>query len=124
MTDPNGRTPVLRFSFAPRGPYSLAATAARFTRWPEAVDRFDGRTYSRLLPVARRGVLLEARQEGRRAPLRIRLTGEGARDESARQAALRVVAIALGAALDVRPFYRAFRGDALSRARPRSGKRS
>ena len=109
MTDPE----IRRFSYAPRGPYSLAATAARFTRWPEAVDRFDGRTYRRLLPVGRRGVLLEARQEGRRAPLRITLTGEAARTEAAREAALRVVAIGLGAALDVRPFYRAFRGDAL-----------
>ena len=113
MTDPEDRSPTLRFSYEPPGPYSLAATAARFTRWPEAVDRFDGRTYRRLLPVGRRGVLLEARQEGRRAPLRITLTGEAARDEAARLAALRVVAIGLGAALDVRPFYRAFRGDAL-----------
>jgi DNA-3-methyladenine glycosylase II len=105
--------PTLRFSYAPRGPYSLAATAARFTRWPEIVDRFDGGTYRRLLPVGRSAVLLEARQDGRRAPLRVTLTGEAARTEAARQAAIRVVGIGLGAALDVRPFYRAFRGDAL-----------
>jgi DNA-3-methyladenine glycosylase II len=113
MTDPERKTPVLRFSYAPPGPYSLAATAARFTRWPEAVDRFDGETYRRLLPVGRRGVLLEARQDARRAPLSVTLTGDAARGEAARQAALRVVAIGLGAALDVRPFYRAFRGDAI-----------
>jgi DNA-3-methyladenine glycosylase II len=105
--------PTLRFSYAPRGPFSLAVTAARFTRWPEAVDIFDGTAYRRLLPVGRRGVLLEAVQTGRRAPLRITLTGEAARTEAAREAALRVVEAGLGAALDVRPFYRAFRGDAL-----------
>ena len=103
----------LRFSYEPRGPFSLAATAARFTRWPEAVDRFDGTTYRRLLPLGRRGVLLEAMQAGRRAPLSVTLTGEAARTGAAREAALRVVTIGLGAALDVRPFYRAFRGDAL-----------
>jgi DNA-3-methyladenine glycosylase II len=104
---------VHRFSYAPRGPYSLAATAARFTRWPEVVDRFDGTTYHRLLPVGRRGVLLEARQAGRRARLEITLRGEEAGSQAAREAALRVVERGLGAALDVRPFYRAFRGDPL-----------
>lgn len=113
MTDPKRKIPVLGFSYAPPGPYSLAATAARFTRWPEAVDCFDGETYRRLLPVGRRGVLLEARQDGLRGPLSVTLTGDAARGEAARQAALRVVAIGLGAALDVRPFYRAFRGDAI-----------
>jgi DNA-3-methyladenine glycosylase II len=104
-----------RFTFAPRGPYSLAATAERFTRWPEVVDRFDGTTYRRLLPVGRRGVLLEARQLGTisRARLAVRLIGPGARSPEARAAAERVVAIGLGAALDTRPFDRAFRGDRL-----------
>ena len=104
-----------RFAFAPRGPYSLAATAERFTRWPEVVDRFDGTTYRRLLPVGRGGVLLEARQVGTvsRARLAVRLTGAGARSTEARAAAQRVVAIGLGAALDTRPFYKAFRADPL-----------
>ena len=53
---------AVRFSYLPRGPYSLTATAERFTRWPEVVDRWDGETYRRLLPVGRSGVLLEARQ--------------------------------------------------------------
>ncbi|HJW14696.1 MAG TPA: hypothetical protein VJ776_08370 [Thermoanaerobaculia bacterium] len=104
---------VSRFSYAPRGPYSLAATAARFTRWPEIVDRFDGTTYRRLLPVERTGVLLEARQARRRRELLVTLTGDAARTEAAREAAARVIEIGLGAALDVRPFYRSFRGDSL-----------
>jgi DNA-3-methyladenine glycosylase II len=104
-----------RFSYWPRGPYSLAATAARFTRWPEVVDRFDGTTYRRLLPVGRPGVLLEVRQAGTagRAELRVTLAGRTARTAAAREAARRIVEVGLGAALDVRPFYRAFRGDAL-----------
>ena len=104
-----------RFAFNPRGPYSLAATAERFTRWPEVVDRFDGTTYRRLLPIGRGGVLLEARQLGTvaRARLSVRLSGPAARSREARTAAERVVAIGLGAALDTRPFDRAFRSDPL-----------
>ncbi len=102
-----------RFFYAPRGPYSLAATAARFTRWPEVVDRFDGTMYRRLLPVGRRGVLLEAREIGRRPLLQVTLRGDAAGSEAAREAAVRVVETGLGAALDVRPFYRSFRGDPL-----------
>jgi DNA-3-methyladenine glycosylase II len=99
---------TLRFSYRTRGPYSLAATAERFTRWPEIVDRFDGTAYRRLLHVGRGGVLLEVRQAGRGLRLDATLTGEAARSEAARRAAVRVIEIGLGAALDVRPFYRSF----------------
>jgi DNA-3-methyladenine glycosylase II len=106
------------------GPYSLAATASRFTRWPEVVDRFDGTVYRRLLPLGRRGVLLEVRQSGAGASsaLSVRLRGAGAASPAARAAARRVLEVALGARLDTRPFYRAFRrdpliGDALAHAR-------
>ncbi len=104
---------TLRFSYPTRGPYSLAATAARFTRWPEIVDRFDGAIYRRLIPVGRGGVLLEVRQAGRGLRLDATLTGGAARSEAARRAALRVVEIGLGAALDVRPFYRSFEREPL-----------
>jgi DNA-3-methyladenine glycosylase II len=77
------------------------------------VDRFDGSVYRRLLPAGRSGVLLEVRQEGRGPRLEATLTGETAGSETARQAALRILEIGLGAALDVRPFYRAFRTDPL-----------
>ena len=107
--------PRRRFTYTPRGPYSLAETASRFTRWPEAVDRFDGISYRRLLPIGRAGVLLEVRQEGTvsRPQLRVSLEGEAARSAAARRAARRVVEIGLGAGLDARPFYRAFREDPL-----------
>ncbi|HKA36912.1 MAG TPA: hypothetical protein VKH43_08840 [Thermoanaerobaculia bacterium] len=77
------------------------------------MDRFDGTAYRRLLPVGRRGVLLEVRQPDRRPRLEVVLRGEEARSEPARAAALRVLEISLGAGLDVRPFYRAFRDDPL-----------
>ena len=102
-----------RFSYPTRGPYSLAATAERFTRWPEIVDRFDGAIYRRLLPVGRGVVLLEVRQAGRRPWLDATVTGEAASSEAARRAAQRVIEIGLGAALDVRPFYRSFRQEPL-----------
>ncbi|MGE5275598.1 MAG: DNA-3-methyladenine glycosylase family protein [Acidobacteriota bacterium] len=104
-----------RFSYRPLGPYSLAKTASRFTRWPEVVDRFDGAVYRRLLPIGRQGVLLEVRQAGTlaRARLRITLDGPEAASAPARASAIRMIEIGLGAGLDVRPFYRAFARDPL-----------
>ncbi|MFN2385339.1 MAG: DNA-3-methyladenine glycosylase [Thermoanaerobaculia bacterium] len=104
-----------RFVFRPSPPYSLARTAARFTRWPEAVDRFDGRTYRRLLPLGRSGLLVEVSQVGsaRQPALSVRLRGAQAATPAARRAAERVVRIGLGAGLDARPFLHAFRDDAL-----------
>jgi DNA-3-methyladenine glycosylase II len=106
---------TVRFTVDPRRPYSLALTAERYTRFPESVDRFDGRTYRRLLTVGPRTVLLSVEQEGppSRATLKIRLDGSAAGRSESREAALRVVDLALGAASDVGPFYRSHRGDAL-----------
>jgi DNA-3-methyladenine glycosylase II len=106
-----GRSSV-RIPVVPRRPYSLALTAERYTRFPEVVDRFDGGVYRRLLPVGR-GVLLSVEQEGpaSRAVLHAGLEGPDAGSPAARAAALRVVDVALGAAVAVRPFYRAFASD-------------
>jgi len=105
----------VRFLYAPPGPYSLAETASRFTRWPEVVDRFDGEVYRRLLPAGRHTVLLEVRQIGTvaRGRLEVRLHGPADPTAAVRSAARRIVEIGLGARLDVRPFYRAFRNDPL-----------
>ena len=108
-------TEAASFTVAPRGPYSLAQTASRFTRFPEIVDRFDGATYRRLLPVGRRGVLLEVRQAGSiaRPLLLARLEGDEGASDAALVAARRLVAIGLGAGLDTRAFDRKFRSDPL-----------
>lgn len=77
------------------------------------MDRFDGAAYRRLLPAGRRGVLLEVRQPDRKPRLEATLTGEEADSDAARRAARRILEIGLGAGLDARPFYRAFRDDPL-----------
>ncbi|HWZ85122.1 MAG TPA: hypothetical protein VN032_02910 [Thermoanaerobaculia bacterium] len=101
------------FPVVPERPYSLALTAARYARFPELVDRFDGATYRRLLPVGRRGALLSVTQRGApgRAVLAVTLSGAEAESPAAQATARRVVAEALGAAQPVRGFYRAFSGD-------------
>jgi DNA-3-methyladenine glycosylase II len=106
---------LVRLRFRPPGPYSLPLTASRFTRWPEAVDRFDGETYRRLLWVEHRPLFVTVRQSGTvlRPELRILLEGPRAGGEAARRAARRLIEIGLGAALDARPFYTAFRTDPL-----------
>lgn len=104
---------TVRLSFAPHRPYSLALTAERYRRFPEVVDRFDGETYRRLLPIGRGGVLLSLRQQGSpdRAVLEVELSGRAADSPRATSAARRIVDVSLGAAVPVRPFYRAFSGD-------------
>jgi len=104
---------IVRSTLVPERPFSLALTAERYTRFPEVVDRFDGRAYRRLLPVGPGGVLLSVEQEGpaSRAVLQIRLEGAQARSAKAAEAAGRVLQRSLGAATPVSPFYRAHRGD-------------
>ena len=105
----------MRFSVEPAGPYSLARTAARFSRFPEVVDRFDGEAYRRLLLLGRDAVLLTVEQAGppARARLHVTLSGPGADSSAAKSSARGVLARSLGCLLDVRPFYRAFRKDPL-----------
>ena len=97
----------------PERPYALALTAARYARFPEVVDRFDGSAYRRFLPVGRSGALLTVRQEGvpSRAALAWSLEGPAARSPEAAALARRIIGVALGAAQPVRPFYRALRDD-------------
>jgi 3-methyladenine DNA glycosylase/8-oxoguanine DNA glycosylase len=103
----------VRFSVVPQRPYSLALTAERYTRFPEVVDRFDGRIYRRFLPVGRSGALVSVEQVGAaaRAVLDVTLAGPEAGSPAARSAAERIVHVALGAAQPVARFYRDFRSD-------------
>ncbi len=97
----------------PERPYSLALTAARYARFPEVVDRFDGAAYRRFLPVGRSGALLSVRQEGSpaRAALAWSLEGPAAGSPEASHLAQRILHVALGAAQPVRAFYRVLRDD-------------
>ena len=104
-----------RFWIGPSGPYLLSRTAQRYARFPDPVDRFDGRAYRRLLPAGRGTVLVTVEQAGGRdaAKLRVTIEGAAASSKAAEAAARNLVGGALGAAADLRPFYRAARLDPL-----------
>jgi DNA-3-methyladenine glycosylase II len=106
---------LVSYEVTPRRPYSLDRTLERLRRFPELVDRYDEGVYRRLLFVRARPVLLEVEQLGApcRAVLRITLSGNDADTDDARRLADRALERVLGAATDVRPFYRAFRSDPL-----------
>ncbi|HEY6064550.1 MAG TPA: DNA-3-methyladenine glycosylase 2 family protein, partial [Thermoanaerobaculia bacterium] len=103
------------FSIAPPRPYSLPLTARRYSRFPDPVDHFDGKTYRRLLAVGRGAVLATVEQTGgaTNPKLRVTLEGPGADSARARLAAERLVKGALGAGADLRLFSRAARLDPL-----------
>lgn len=104
-----------RIWIEPNGPYSLTRTAQRYARFPDPVDRFDGRAYRRLLPAGRGTVLVTVEQTGGAdaAKLRVTIEGASASSKAAEAAARNLVGGALGAAADLRPFYRAARLDPL-----------
>jgi DNA-3-methyladenine glycosylase II len=105
----------LTFTIRPFVPYSLALTAARYSRFPDPVDRVDGKRYRRLLEVGRGAVLATVEQTGgvSNPKLRVALEGRGADSPRARAAAERLAKGALGAGSDVTLFYRAARLDPL-----------
>lgn len=104
-----------RFWIEPNRPYSLAHTAARYARFPDPVDHFDGSSYRRLLEAGRSVVLVTVEHAGGASAARLRVTLEGpaASSDAAALAARRLVDGALGAGADVAPFYRAARADPL-----------
>jgi DNA-3-methyladenine glycosylase II len=104
----------LTFAIRPARPYSLALTAERFSRFPDAVDLFDGEEYRRLLPL-RPAAVMSVRQEGSptRAALRVSLEGPGAALPVARAAVESVLARSVGAFTEIASFERGFRKDEL-----------
>ncbi len=110
--------PVLHYRITPRLPYSLPRTAARLSAFSEAVDRFDRDSFQRLVFLGRRGLVIEARQQGppSRAELRVKLTWLSSQEpdwKASRRVAAEVLERVLGIGSDVRPFYRAHRQDPL-----------
>lgn len=110
--DRRGSPRPVHFTIIPARPYSLSLTGARYARFPEIVDRFDGGTYRRLIS-GNGGAVLSVRQIGSpaRARLSATLTGPAAKDPRARAAAESLIGGALGAAAEVQPFYRALETD-------------
>jgi DNA-3-methyladenine glycosylase II len=102
---------------APRGAFSLAATAARFARLDDSVSVVENGTFARLVPAGSGHALVRVAQEGPASRARLRVSIEGARDEAAAQAAARrLVERVLGAGADLRPFQRAHARDPLLQA--------
>lgn len=97
-----------RFTITPFGPYSLALTAQRYTRFADPVDHFDGKTYRRLLAIGRGTLLVAVEQSGGVTNPKLRVSLEGPTEGSsrARFAAQRLVEGALGAGADLRLFIR------------------
>jgi DNA-3-methyladenine glycosylase II len=104
-----------RFLLKAATPYSLALTAARFARFPETVDRFDGSVYRRLIPMGRGSTIVSVAQLGSptAGTLEVQIAARGAEPAAAREAARSLIGRTLAIDQDVRPFYRAFRDDAL-----------
>ncbi len=101
------------FVYAPRGPFSLARTTARFARLPDPVNVVEHGGFARLVPAESGLALVRIAQEGPVSRARLRVRVEGADGEAAERAAERVLERVLGAAADLRPFQRALGSDPL-----------
>jgi DNA-3-methyladenine glycosylase II len=102
---------TLTFSIQPPPPYSLALTAARFASFPEVVDLFDGAVYRRMVRAQGEPALMTVRQIGPVRKPELEVTILGRAPDGARRAVLDVLERSLGAAVEVRPFYRRLRSD-------------
>lgn len=106
----------IEFDFKPERPYSLSRSVARLVRFSQLVDRMnDAGRYSRCLYLNGEPTLMTVTQSGSaaRALLHVTLVGGSGDENSARADAERIVRRSLGAGCPLRPFYRAFRDDAL-----------
>ena len=107
--------PIHRFTLAPIPPYSLFLTAARFARFKdEIVDRVQSNSYQRLLAVDGQLALAAVADEGTTAKplLRVELQGTRKTDLDRPEFAAQLRHI-LCTDLDLKPFYRLARKDAL-----------
>ena len=97
-----------RFSLAPVPPFQLALTVWTLRRRPEnAIDRWDGETYRRVLPLVGGVVELAVRQTGpaERPRIEVRVRGPGAR-ASTREEVTAALERLLGLRIDLTEFYR------------------
>jgi DNA-3-methyladenine glycosylase II len=99
--------------YAPRGPFSLARTTARFSRHPDPVNVVGDGEFARLVPTGSGLALVSVSERGSVTRPKLELRVEGAEGPHAEEAALRVLERLLGAAVDLRPFERALGKDPL-----------
>ena len=96
-----------RFSLAPAPPFRLDLTVWALRRRPEnAIDRWDGETYRRVLPLASGAVELAARQTGsaERPRIEVRVRGPGAR-AATKPVVNAAIERLLGLRIDLTGFY-------------------
>jgi DNA-3-methyladenine glycosylase II len=101
------------FSIDPAPPFRLDLTAWAIRRRPEnAVDRWDGETYERVLAIRGKPVLAGARQAGTVNAPRLEVTLSAAYlPANAKSAATSALERLLGLRIDLSPFYRLAAGD-------------
>jgi len=99
--------------FAPRGPFSLARTTARFVRHPDPVNVVDDDAFARLVPTPQGLARVLVSERGSLTRRRLEVLVEGAEGAHADAAARRVLENVLGADVDLRPFERALGNDPL-----------
>ncbi|HTO69015.1 MAG TPA: AlkA N-terminal domain-containing protein [Myxococcota bacterium] len=104
---------AFELEFAPRGPFSLARTSARFARHGDTVNVAHAGGFARLVHAGGALALVRVEEIGTVARPKLAVRVLGARGAAAEAAAERVLARVLGAAADLRPFERALRGDPL-----------
>jgi DNA-3-methyladenine glycosylase II len=105
----------LELVYAPRGPYSLRHTRARYARHPDPVNAVTQDGFARLVPAGRGHALVRVTQQGPPTRARLRVHVEGPDDAAAQAAATRLVERVLGAGTDLRPFERSLGQDPLLR---------
>lgn len=107
------RARELSFVVHPVAPFRLDLTAwALRRRTNNEIDRWNGRTYARAIPVGDRAADLEVVQTGPASRPALRIVVRGAIGRAARTAATAAVSRALGIEIDLAGFYRMAREDA------------
>jgi DNA-3-methyladenine glycosylase II len=107
------RARELSFLVHPVPPFRLDLTAwALRRRTNNEIDRWNGRTYARTVPVGDRAADLEVVQIGSASRPALRVVVRGAVGRGARTAATAALSRALGIAIDLAGFYRMARDDA------------
>ena len=107
------RARELSFLVHPVAPFRLDLTAwALRRRTNNEIDRWNGRTYARTIPVGDRAADLEVVQIGSASRPALRVVVRGAAGRGARTAATAALSRALGIEIDLAGFYRMAREDA------------
>src|SRR5215469_4242823 len=103
---------LMVFYLKPATPFRLDLTVWVLRRLPgNAMDRWDGHTYRRVVSVGQTAVAMEVVQVGPPEQRRLRVTVGGRTSEARRSAATAILRRVLGLDVDLAPFYEIARRD-------------